>query len=487
MGGMAVATEAPRIVVRTMGGERFTPLLLAKKLGARALLESASFQRGRERYSFMLLREAFRVVESAGHISMVRDGEEVAVMPGAREPGAGGTGVRDILDVIEGINRQHLGSRAPVPLPTGGIGYLGYEYCSRFDTIRLTRKPDPLRLPDAQFLFGNVFLVFDHYTDTITLVGVNYREREIDLERVLAETEARINDLDFNSMAPARRDWAMEREPGEGEAGGAAAWWRRGVEAVRSEIVRGNLLQGVLSRRILVRTDMPAIEAYRSLRSINPSPYMFFIDFDDFQLFGASPEVHLKVQGDRATVRPLAGTRPRGATPEADRALERELLADEKERAEHLMLVDLARNDLGRVCAPASVQVRDLMGVERYSHVMHIVSEVSGTLARGKSALDALRATFPAGTVSGAPKIRAIEVIDALEPLSRGFYAGAVAHLDSDGSFDSCITIRSAVRKDGRIAFQAGAGIVYDSEPDREYRETEAKLAALASALGMEG
>jgi anthranilate synthase component 1 len=231
---------------------------------------------------------------------------------------------------------------------------------------------------------------------------------------------------------------------------------------------------------------MPAIEAYRSLRMGNPSPYMFYLDFEDFQLFGASPEVHVKARDGRAVIRPLAGTRRRGGNAAEDAALEKELLADPKERAEHLMLVDLARNDLGRVCAPGSVEVSELMEVERYSHVMHIVSNVEGKLAAGRTGLDALRATFPAGTVSGAPKIKAIEVIDSLEAEARGFYAGVVAHVESDGSLDSCITIRSAVKKGDVVTMQAGAGIVYDSVPQREYEETEAKLGALAKSLGME-
>jgi len=469
---MAVAIEKANVTVRAMNGERFTPLSLAKKLGARALLESASFHRGRERYSFLLLREAFRIFQKGDDFFMSRDGATLALK----------TRARDILDVLAHFSRQHRGLDTPFPLPTGGIGYLSYEYCARFDTIRLREKPDPLGIPDAVFLFGNLFLVFDHYTDTISLVGVNYREKEIDLGRALDETEARIEDLDFNFMARARRDWSVESLPRKDDREG----FLRGVEAVRSEIIRGNLLQGVLSRRIEVRTDMPAIEAYRSLRTFNPSPYMFYLDFEDFQLFGASPEVHVKARDGRAMIRPLAGTRPRGLTPDADRALENELLADEKERAEHLMLVDLARNDLGRVCAPGSVEVSELMGVERYSHVMHIVSQVEGRLAEGRTGLDALRATFPAGTVSGAPKIRAIEVIDSLEPEARSFYAGVVAHVESDGSLDSCITIRSALKKGDLVTLQAGAGIVYDSVPEKEYQETEAKLGALARALGME-
>jgi anthranilate synthase component 1 len=469
---MTVGTESTAIRIRTISGERFTPLSLAKKLGARALLESASFQRGRARYSFLLLKEAFRVSQKGGDFFMTRDGITLALK----------TRARDILDVTAHFSRQHDGAATPFPLPTGGVGYLSYEYCRHFDDIRLREKPDPLDIPDALFLFGSLFLVFDHYTDTISLVGVNYREKEIDLARSLDETERRIEDMDFNFMAPPRKDWAVEKLSSPEDREG----FLKGVESVRSEIVKGNLLQGVLSRRVRVRTDMPAIEAYRSLRMGNPSPYMFYLDFEDFQLFGASPEVHVKAREGRAVIRPLAGTRRRGGTPAEDAALEKELLADEKERAEHLMLVDLARNDLGRVCSPGSIEVTELMEVERYSHVMHIVSNVEGRLAEGKTGLDALRATFPAGTVSGAPKIRAIEVIDALEPEKRGFYAGVVAHVESDGSLDSCITIRSGLKKGDLLTLQAGAGIVYDSVPDREYEETEAKLGALARAIGME-
>ncbi|MGA2480739.1 MAG: chorismate-binding protein [Spirochaetia bacterium] len=477
---MPVATERKAIMMRTINGERFTPLSLARKLGARALLESASFQRGRERFSFLLLKEAFRVSQRGDDFFMSRDGATLALK----------TRARDILDLTAHFSRQHDGwtahesagyGGAPFPLPTGGVGYLSYEYCRHFDDIRLREKPDPVGIPDAQFLFGSLFLVFDHYTDTISLVALNYKEKEIDLEKTLDEAEHRINDMDFNFMAPARKDWSVEKipRPEDREA------YMRGVQSVREEIVKGNLLQGVLSRRVQVRTDMPAIEAYRSLRMLNPSPYMFYLDFEDFQLFGASPEVHVKARDGRATVRPLAGTRRRGANPAQDAALEKELLADEKERAEHLMLVDLARNDLGRVCAPGSVEVTELMAVERYSHVMHIVSNVEGQLAEGKTGLDALRATFPAGTVSGAPKIRAIETIDSLEPEARGFYAGVVAHVESDGSLDSCITIRSGLKKGNILTLQAGAGIVYDSVPEREYEETEAKLGALARAIGM--
>jgi anthranilate synthase component 1 len=258
------------------------------------------------------------------------------------------------------------------------------------------------------------------------------------------------------------------------------------VRRLKEEITAGNLLQGVLSRRLAVRTSLPALEAYRSLRSLNPSPYLFYLDFDRFQLFGASPEVHVKVKGGKVTLRPIAGTRRRGADEAEEAGLERELLRDEKERAEHLMLVDLARNDLGRVAAPGSVRVTESMAVEKYSHVMHLVSQVEGELAPGRTGLDAVRATFPAGTVSGAPKIQAIQTVDALEPQRRGFYAGLVGYVEPGGGLDTCITIRSAVKLRDRLVLQAGAGVVYDSKPERELQETEEKLAALLRACGLE-
>jgi anthranilate synthase component 1 len=262
--------------------------------------------------------------------------------------------------------------------------------------------------------------------------------------------------------------------------------YMEGVRKVREEIIKGNLLQGVLARRVYIETNIPALEAYRNLRSFNPSPYMFLVNCGSFQLLGSSPEVHVKVKGGRAILRPIAGTRKRGQNQQEEESLEKDLLSDEKEKAEHLMLVDLARNDLGRICQPGSVEVTESMVIEKYSHVMHIVSQVEGNLKPEKSGADAIRATFPAGTVSGAPKIKAIEVIDALEGPKRGFYAGVVGYMEPDGSLDTCITIRSALRHKDKLILQAGAGIVYDSDPEREYIETQNKLGALIKAVGLE-
>ena len=459
-------------MIRVLPGEQHTPYGLAKKLSAAAVLESASFDKGRERYSLLVVRPAFTVGQVGDTVVLDVDGKRYKV----------GGKARDVLDVLLYFANQHSLPHQDFPFPAGGIGFLSYEFAARCDTIRIRQKADPLELPEAAFLFAHVLLIFDHFTDLIYLIGLNYKEHEIDLGEAVAEVESTITDLNFNYLQS--DDTAYEAtvvgEDGEDRR------FLSGVSAIREEIVAGNLLQAVLSRRIRIETEMPALEAYRRLRTANPSPYLFYLDFGDYQLFGSSPEVHVKVKNEQAIIRPIAGTRKRGADRGEDLRLERELLADPKEQAEHLMLIDLARNDIGRVCRPGSVHMTDYMTIERYSHVMHIVSEARGTLDAGRTGLDALRATFPAGTVSGAPKIRAIEVLDRLETVPRRFYAGLVGYVEPEGSLDTCITIRSALKKNGELILQAGAGIVYDSSPERELEETGEKLAALAVAAGLE-
>ncbi len=459
-------------IIKVLSGERFTPYALARKLGAVALLESSSYQKGRERYSVLVVREAFQVIEDDTGIHLDVGGKRRAIKSSAK----------DMLDVLLYFANQHAEVHQDFPFPAGGVGYLAYEFAAKCDTIHFTSRKDPLGLPLGAFLFGHILAVFDHYTDLLYLIGLNYTEHQIDLEAEIHRTEEKINDLNFNYLQPDDKEYAADLI--DGDAG--AETFLSGVEAVRKEIIAGNLLQGVLSRRMHIRTKISALEAYRRLRSANPSPYLFYIDFGGYQLFGSSPEVHIKVKDDEVRIRPIAGTRRRGADRREDKALEQELLADPKERAEHLMLVDLARNDIGRVCRPGSVAVEEYMSVERYSHVMHIVSEARGTLAPGKTGIDAIRATFPAGTVSGAPKIRAIETIDRLEPHRRGFYAGLVGYMEPGGNLDSCITIRSAFKRGETLILQAGAGIVYDSTPEREYEETGEKLGALAASVGLE-
>jgi len=461
-------------VIKVIPGERYTPYGLAVKLGASVVLESASSKKGRDRYSLLLVREAFQVSQENHDVFFHKGGTKTRIE---------GTH-RDILDVLMGFARQHEDPGQDFPFPAGGVGFLSFEFCRFCDTIHLdAAKPDPLGLPDALFLFGHVFLIYDHYTDLIYLVGLNYKEAAIDLEAALAAVEARIGDGDWTALDTVGASYEAKILPQDYDPD---ALYKKNVEAMRQEVIAGNLLQGVPSRRLLVETKMPALEAYRRLRSSNPSPYMFYLDFGDYQLFGASPEVHIKVKGGVAEIRPIAGTRRRGKSEKEDVALEAELLADVKEKAEHLMLVDLARNDLGRIAKPASVKVTDSMFIERYSHVMHIVSRVEARLQDGKEGIDALRASFPAGTVSGAPKIRAIEVIDRLEPVQRRFYSGVVGHLSPDGSLDTAIAIRSALKKGDTMVLQAGGGVVFDSNPDRELEETYEKMRATAKSLGLE-
>jgi len=474
---------AEKSMIKIINGERFTPFSLAKKLNAKVLLESASFVRGRERYSIMLIKEAFSIFEADDGIIFKKDNKKFRLKSKGK----------DILDTLLYFASQHeeykemlsktYAGTDNIPFPAGGIGYLTYEYCANFDTIIIDKnKPDTLNTPDAFFLFGHIFLIFDHYTDSIILLGLNYKEHEIDLDKEIKTVEDRINDLNFNFMSPQKNQYKAENITGDKDKES----YLKGVEKVKEEIIKGNLLQGVISRRVYLKTDMPSLEAYKHLRSFNPSPYMFFLDFEDFQLFGSSPEVHVKVKGSKVIIRPIAGTRKRGKTEAEDNALEKDLLSDEKELAEHLMLVDLARNDIGRICVPGSIHVTEKMVIEKYSHVIHVVSQVEGKLSNDKQGIDAIRATFPAGTVSGAPKIKAIETIDSLEKEKRGFYAGIIGYIEPDGSLDTCITIRSAFQRGNDLILQAGAGIVYDSVPEKEYEETSAKLRALGTALGVE-
>lgn len=449
-------------------GERYTPFALAKKLGALAILESASFTHGRDRYSLILAKEAFRIRQDAEGVFYTIDGKDYPFLGG------------DILDAQLEIAGQNALPPDGIPLPGAGIGYLGYEFSRHCDTIHLKDNPDTIGIPESQFIVGHVYLVFDHFTDTIHIFGLNYEQHEIDLPAAVSEIRSRLADLDFSYLAPpAEPESAIIVSDEEQNHGNFIA----GVKAIKEHIVAGNLLQAVMSRRLVLESPEPALEAYRRLRSKSPSPYLFFIDFTSHQLIGASPESLVRVRDSVSSIRPIAGTRRRGKNPAEDIVLEKELLEDPKERAEHLMLVDLARNDLGRVSIPGSVRVARNMEVELFSHVMHIVSDVVGQVDSASRGIDVLRSAFPAGTVSGAPKIRAIEILSSLEREKRSFYAGAVGYVEPDGDLDFCIAIRCALKKDGKWFLQAGAGIVHASDPEREWEETNEKLSAMRSVL----
>jgi len=388
--------------------------------------------------------------------------------------------------------RERLGRYKPVRLPGlpplvgGAIGYFAYDTARLVERVP-ARAADDLGLDDAVLMFFQGLVAFDHVQHRIWIIRnvhvppgdlhgglqARYRAaaREIARTRRALETPLRL---------PRRRRSA---QPLRVESNFRKADYLAAVERAQEHIRAGDIFQVVLSQRFAARTPAQPLEIYRALRAVNPSPYLYFLKLDQLAVVGSSPEMLIKVQGREAFYRPIAGTRPRGRDEAEDRNLEAELLADPKERAEHIMLVDLGRNDLGRVCEYGSVRVEQLMFLERYSHVMHLVSSLRGRLREGVDCFDALLACFPAGTVTGAPKVRAMEIIDELEPTRRGVYGGAVLYLDFSGNLDSCIAIRTLVARKGTAYVQAGGGIVADSVPEREYEETVNKSRALLAAL----
>jgi anthranilate synthase component 1 len=371
------------------------------------------------------------------------------------------------------------------PLHAGAVGYLAYDIVRELERLP-DQTEDDLQLPDALLILPRSVVVFDHLGQRIALVANVLVSPDTDLEEAYRATAIQLDDL------AERLAVAVPSPPTPLPAAGPTAKatsdlepgrYQRMVEIAKEHIRAGDIFQMVPSQRFSVRTSADPFDVYRVLRVVNPSPYMYFLRLPGVTLAGSSPEVLVTVQGRAATMRPIAGTRPRGADQASDLALERELKDDEKERAEHVMLVDLARNDLGRVCRPGTVKVEDFMRVERYSHVMHLVSDVAGELAEGVTSFDVLAAAFPAGTVSGSPKVRAMEIIDDLERHRRGPYGGCVGYFDFSGNLDTCITIRTCVFVGDVAHCQAGAGIVADSVPEREERETEAKARALLAAV----
>jgi anthranilate synthase component I len=367
------------------------------------------------------------------------------------------------------------------PFAGGAVGMFGYDLVRTAEPTVGEGNPDELGLPDLALMVSDLMLAFDHLKHEVTVLANVFVED--DLKRAYEEAAAAIVEVRERLAAPVPRGRAGRREPPEFSSNLGSEGYARAVERAKEYIRAGDVYQVVPSQRWSAQAPVDAFSVYRGLRTVNPSPYMYFLDFEDFELAGASPESLVKVNGRRSEQRPIAGTRPRARTTEEDIERAKGLLADEKERAEHVMLVDLGRNDLGRVCEYGSVSVDELMIVETYSHVMHIVSSVSGTLRPGVTAMDALRASLPAGTLSGAPKIRAMQIIDELEPTRRGPYGGAVGYLSYTGDLDTCIYIRSALVRGGRLHIQAGGGIVADSDPGYEVRETEAKAGAVFEAV----
>jgi len=367
----------------------------------------------------------------------------------------------------------------------GLVGYFGYDTIAYIEPkLRNIEKADPLNTPDIMMMVSDEVVVFDNLRGRMYLVVTANTERGDTLETVQARmreiSEAMQNAAPRLPSKPARTISEADFVSGFTESGFKAA-----VDRIKQYILDGDCMQVVLSQRLSIPFNAQPMDLYRALRGLNPSPYMYFMDMGEFQIVGSSPEILVRLEDGEVTVRPIAGTRRRGHNDAEDIALEKELLADPKELAEHLMLIDLGRNDAGRVAEVGSVKLTDKMVVERYSHVMHIVSNVTGQLRDKMSTIDVLRATFPAGTVSGAPKIRAMEIIDELEPVKRGVYSGAVGYLAWNGNMDTAIAIRTAVIKDGQLNIQAGAGVVADSVPDLEWKETMNKGRAVFRAVAL--
>ena len=396
--------------------------------------------------------------------------------------------VEDPLTWIENYQSQfNVPDIDGLPRFTGGlVGYFGY------DTIRYiepklanVEKPDDIQTPDILLMLSEEVVVFDNLSGKLYFIVMTDPAQDEAYEKGmqrLQQLEQKLRQT-IPTYSPSQQSIKVKEE--DFISGFTEAGFKDAVSKARQYIVDGDVMQVVLSQRMSIPYQAEPLDLYRSLRSLNPSPYMYYLNLDDHYVVGSSPEILVRLEDNEVTVRPIAGTRPRGANEAEDQALEKELLADPKELAEHLMLIDLGRNDAGRVSQTGTVELTDKMVIERYSHVMHIVSNVTGQLKDNMSAMDVLRATFPAGTVSGAPKIRAMEIIDELEPVKRGVYSGAVGYLSWNGNMDTAIAIRTAVIKDKTLSIQAGAGIVYDSVPENEWAETMNKGRAVFRAVAM--
>ena len=467
-------------VTRRLLADGETPVGVFRKLAGGPgtfLLESAEHGGSFSRYSFVGVRSVATLTEVDGQAHWL--GDPPAGVPTEGDP------MVVLQQTVEALRSPHIEDLPPL---TGGmVGYLSYDVVRRFERLP-SNGVDDLHVPELGMMLASDLAVLDHSDGSLLLIanaivpdGASPTELATAYDRAVGRLESMTTALSRPtppSVATMRRDKPTEfvsRTP-EGEFGKA-------VEVAKEAIRAGECFQIVVSQRFETATEADPLDVYRVLRTSNPSPYMYLLRFDGFDIVGSSPEAHVKVTGDRAMLHPIAGTRWRGATPEEDARLAAELIADPKERSEHVMLVDLGRNDLGRVCVPGTVDVVEFMAIERYSHVMHIVSTVVGELTPGRTAYDVLAATFPAGTLSGAPKVRAMEIIDALEPTRRGLYGGTVGYLDFAGDLDMAIAIRTALIRDGRAYVQAGGGIVADSDPAAEEQESRNKAAAVLAAI----
>lgn len=465
-------------VYREIMADMDTPVTAFRKIddGCHAfLLESIEGGEKWARYTFLGATPAVVIRSRGNRVELLKNGAAPEV-----------TETDDPLGAV----KRHLAQFQPVETPGlprffgGAVGYLGYDMVRFFEKLP-TDKPALIGAWDSCFLITDTLLIFDNVRQKIKVVANAHLDEGVSPEAAYAEAVARIDALiaRLKGPLPPAQPMAATGRPVSFGSNMKREEFEAAVEKSKEYIRAGDIIQVVLSQRFSGDLNVEPLDIYRVLRTLNPSPYMFFLRMDDTIVLGASPEVMVRKEGDRVELRPIAGTRPRGASAEEDRHLEDDLLADPKERAEHVMLVDLGRNDLGRVCRTGTVRVSELMTVERYSHVMHIVSNVQGELAAESDAFDLVRATFPAGTLSGAPKVRAMEIIDELEPCRREIYGGAVGYFSFSGNMDLAIAIRTLVVRDGKIHLQAGAGLVADSDPATEYQETVNKAMAVVKAI----
>ena len=457
--------------------------------GESFLFESVEGGEHLGRYSFVGCNPRAIVRQSGDRVEHIQDGKVIETFRVSRESGEANM-VRDGLEVIERILKKYR----PVTLPnlprfTGGaVGFIGYEFIHDVEPVVPRPPKDDLHTPTMYFLMADELLIFDRVNQTLTVL-VNAVVDEFATpaeayENAVAEIERLVSLLEQPTEShPITVAKEVPQMPFESNV--AKERFVANVMKAKEYITAGDIIQVVGSQRFSTSVSASPLDIYRAARSINPSPYMFLLELDGFSLVGASPEIHVRCEEGKVEIRPIAGTRPRGRTAEEDLANEKELLADPKERAEHVMLVDLARNDLGRVCEFGSVQVRDLMIIERYSHVMHIVSQVEGQLRKDRTPYELMRSTFPAGTLSGAPKIRAMQIISEMEQTARGPYGGCVGYFSFSGNLDCCITIRTALLKDGKAYVQAGGGWVSDSIPEAEFQETVNKSKAMLKAVAL--
>jgi len=481
-------------VTRRLLADIETPLSAYRKIrgaGESFLFESVEGGEHLGRYSFVGCNPRAVIRQQGDRVEVRENGRVVESFLIAREANRDRSQVvRDGLEVVERTLKKYRAVTLPfLPRFTGGaVGFIGYEFIHDVEPVVPRPPRDELRIPTIYFLIADELLIFDRVAQTITVLvnavldeGVTpaqaYDDAVAEIERLVSLLEqptehipvtvpSEVPAIPFESNVPKEKFFANVRK-------------------AKEYIVSGDIIQVVGSQRFSTPVQAAPLDIYRAARSINPSPYMFLLELEGFALVGASPEIHVRCENQKVEIRPIAGTRPRGKTPEQDLANERDLLADPKERAEHVMLVDLARNDLGRVCDYGSVQVKDLMVVERYSHVMHIVSQIEGHLSADKTLYDLMRATFPAGTLSGAPKVRAMQIISELEQTARGSYGGCVGYFSFSGNLDCCITIRTALIKGGKAYVQAGGGWVNDSTPEAEYQETVNKAKAMLKAVAL--